>query len=1138
MKKRVLCSILSFCIIFGIIPVMPISAVTDNEYVYLSDMEYFPSSKAGYGSIQKDKNIEGGTITVNLDGVATPFERGMGAHATSTLYYDLSEYTEYTRFSAYMGIDASKNSGNGVGFTISVSEDMQEWTQIYSVDKILPGQDAVYVDINLNSAKYLKLYSDSLGNNTQDHSVYADARLLTASYDTEAENFAKFKKVSVYDEQIMNEYNELEAGAELTENMKRDLLLRTFTKRYGYYTIQKKARESENAKNAINYIYDNSKVLNYFVLGGVKDRSNGVYANSLDAWCSLYEKYNEDFDANAETGTDGDMYLKLAVSLSIAYARSLNFWIGSVRNSVPVERYGEFKYLIENGYFDMVNGWSRKQFASLPIELMRLAVNTEIHEDEFVWLADWSKKKGGEYPTLNAYDFITYTSLPDYNYGSGAFPQYYDVTQIENYREKWNLNDIYLRNQSDGENTPLVELGTDKHPRLWMMFDAGSVCGGLAGTFEVLNEVHGIPAELINQPGHAATFVYSESEDGKGIWSIKNDVSNWKKSKDYNTFYPLGWKAKNNGSEDYVYDGSFILLAQRAFNEYNKLEKAMYYKYLADIYAEENNRLSDIYKKQLEIQPYNWDALTGILNLYLNDDSTTTNQYMEFASYVVEQLTYYPLPMLDILKSIEPKITEDTVTKLKFDSIRKNALEKAAAATAEESIQYAAVKDVAQMYLGQENEPFTFSFDGENAGKIMLNESYAGNDVAWCYTLGGVDLLDEALNPEKDGVVTVQSSEKQLTSEELDLLSAENDICIYMVGANSNIYTIDITEGTTPTSKTLYGNDWENRFVGAIDNLQWRESEKDVWNDYTENTVFEGDRTVYVRYKPYKTMLSGETAEYNFTADTDSASRKYIPIMSISLDSYSSQQSSSDGAIHLIDGNLNTRWHNSWSGETNLYYSVEFDKERYITEIEYYPDESGWNGQFKSGEIYITTDECDEWVLADSFSDLEKTKTAKTISLQKPVKCKKLKIVLKETYGQTESQCNRFACGRMLNFYEDTTVIPTSTAIPTSAPTSTPTVIPTSTPITVPVDKITVKAENNKLKIALNIDNDSNDVIVYIAFKNEGKLMKVEKPVIYGMNTEVDLSEVEYKDIEIYVWDKNQKPYIPVTKLESSDLNF
>ena len=60
-------------------------SATEAEYRYISDMEYITDNRwsyAGWGNIMKDKNIEGGTISLLLDGSRVYFKKGMGAHAT------------------------------------------------------------------------------------------------------------------------------------------------------------------------------------------------------------------------------------------------------------------------------------------------------------------------------------------------------------------------------------------------------------------------------------------------------------------------------------------------------------------------------------------------------------------------------------------------------------------------------------------------------------------------------------------------------------------------------------------------------------------------------------------------------------------------------------------------------------------------------------------------------------------------------------------------------------------------------------------------------------------------------------------------------------------------------------------------
>ena len=77
------------------------------------------------------------------------------------------------------------------------------------------------------------------------------------------------------------------------------------------------------------------------------------------------------------------------------------------------------------------------------------------------------------------------------------------------------------------------------------------------------------------------------------------------------------------------------------------------------------------------------------------------------------------------------------------------------------------------------------------------------------------------------------------------------------------------------------------------------------------------------------------------------------------------------------------------------------------------------------------------------------------------------------------------------------TVVPTATPTlkPTAIPTAIPTVIPTATP-NLANNKITAMINsNNKLDVTLDFENvDMNDVNVYVAFKNNGKLVGMKMP--------------------------------------------
>lgn len=113
------------------------------------------------------------------------------------------------------------------------------------------------------------------------------------------------------------------------------------------------------------------------------------------------------------------------------------------------------------------------------------------------------------------------------------------------------------------------------------------------------------------------------------------------------------------------------------------------------------------------------------------------------------------------------------------------------------------------------------------------------------------------------------------------------------------------------------------------------------------------------------------------------------------------------------------------------------------------------------------------------------------------------------------------------------TVVPTvnPTLKPTTIPTAIPTVIPTTTP-NLANNKITAMINsNNKLDVTLDFENvDMNDVNVYIAFKNDGKLVGLKMPQTSELKG-IELIDKEYTDIEVYAWNNKQKPYANIVRI-------
>lgn len=144
--------------------------------------------------------------------------------------------------------------------------------------------------------------------------------------------------------------------------------------------------------------------------------------------------------------------------------------------------------------------------------------------------------------------------------------------------------------------------------------------------------------------------------------------------------------------------------------------------------------------------------------------------YYKLAEDIAKTFTYYPRPMYDLLNLIKPRITSveyDTM----FTLLQTRTLTTATKTSCNESIQSTAVKQVANALLGNIDTTIAnFSFDGENAGKIILSSRYDDTDVACEYSLDGG----------KTWTLT-EEHKLQLSKEEIENITSETDIKIHIV---------------------------------------------------------------------------------------------------------------------------------------------------------------------------------------------------------------------------------------------------------------------------------------------------------------------------------------------------------------------
>ena len=154
-----------------------IAVVDMNDYRYLTDYEW-KSTQNNYAAPKKDISTSGRTLRLtNEDGSEVSFERGIGAHATSTIVYDLTD-KDYAYFSSYVGVDRQMfGSVGSVIFEVYVDGE-----QKFHSGLMRSGDSMKYLEVDINGAKELKLVVTDGGNGIgSDHATWGDTKLHFAN---------------------------------------------------------------------------------------------------------------------------------------------------------------------------------------------------------------------------------------------------------------------------------------------------------------------------------------------------------------------------------------------------------------------------------------------------------------------------------------------------------------------------------------------------------------------------------------------------------------------------------------------------------------------------------------------------------------------------------------------------------------------------------------------------------------------------------------------------------------------------------------------------------------------------------------------------------------------------------------------
>ena len=795
-----------------------------SQCIYLSDLPY-DTGNVGWGTVGLDKNSANNKpLALRVNGSTVTFKKGIFAHANSMMVYDISEYADsYDYLSVYYGIDVSSNpngTGDGAKFYIYTSNDGVDWVLRTSEnpDAMEGNLNAGYAKIPLDGCSYIKLVTDSIASNASDHTEWSDAKLIREGY---TDNVTR--TVEELDAEIKASYT----GGPVPESLQLKLLQRNLIASVGQYGLKDFIAAADYNYDTLEWFLNDEEALRLWTMGGTP---NGTYMKSLQVLSDLYHTYKDDLaDDTVLNGVrNGDLNLRMMLALSLAHARPINLWIFNNQTSDPVDRYEIFKGMYENGKLG-----NPRMFANFTVEEMRWVMTAQMDDESILWLRDYTSKfgDGNQYSArFNPYNYITYR----FGYSYGA-PRYYAPENYEMWNKKYNLSAYDITYKSG-------------YPKLWIVFEEGSVCGGLSKTGSNIQCSWGYPATPVGQPAHCAYIYMYDAGGGKNAWQLTNSVvaSGWANTTP--TLMPYGWgsggaNVTNNGT---IQSASYMFLSQEAQNEYDKFEKANMLMLMAKVYRTDWDKLVQIYNDAYDQEHINLDAWNGLINIALDSRTNSSQEDLyALAEQCAADMKYHPLPMYDLTRRIGAKITDPAI-KAKLMMLVQSTLQETSRATTSQTVHAKGVAQVANALLGYvDNRIATFSFDGANANKIALTKSFQNAGVTWEYSLDGGSTW-----------FMVHEDSVELTEQQVASITATNDIKVHIIGVprEGSIYTIDITQPSFSTAG-LSPNDDENRFYGTTTLMEYYLTE-----DVSSNVV-PGSRSPQRRISKATSACSCATAK-------------------------------------------------------------------------------------------------------------------------------------------------------------------------------------------------------------------------------------------------------------------------------------
>lgn len=615
---------------------------------------------------------------------------------------------------------------------------------------------------------------------------------------------------------------------------------------------------------------------------------------------------------------------------------------------------------------------------------MRYVFENQIPDEELAWLANYSLHR---YPNaehedsrLNAYSYVSYKG--DFtNNGGYSYADFYDdakftgpVTEIKSstgtdggalttwqggWQEKYRLayDDPNFPNQKPtdpyhigcGETSKVPGATQEKtrYHRLWMAFEKGGVCGALAKTFANLNGMVGVPSFVVGQPGHAATLTYELRQDASGkmvpTYRVQNDVSGFGRSRNADVAH---WMGDWGRTSTYDFRGGYALYAQEALADAEAYRRSYEARLVAASFDGDAVAQEEAMNAARAAQAINYDAICGQVDLMVKRGAVA-EEWAAFASGLAGDLKFHPLPMHDLIKEINRRTENKHLVAL--DAIRMDALQKATQVTKEQTVNRDACVSIAHALMGRSDGAVAlFSYDGEHGGKIRLGEHLRGGGVAWKYSLDGGSSWTQ---------LTAGETEVQLTGDQLESITAENDIKIQLIGANV-VNSIDISKRELGRIM-IEGNDRANRIYfqdgKVVEGLQMR-VDGGTWEPFDIGRTYKGNRTVEVRRPATGMSAASEAVTFSFTAGERDAS--FVSYEEMAVNSYSSSRDGAAMANRVIDGYYgpgNEFWITKAEGSPSAWIVIDLGHEREISSLTYWrPGNADTNGVPRWDRMTVT----------------------------------------------------------------------------------------------------------------------------------------------------------------------------------------